>query len=179
MTSYCVTDGPKMLRETLCIAQVWIGRSNDPRREGHIRRIQRLINECDRHRPTGPDGKHGDRHTATCGCDPDMSAGLAPIRHHDKCISQTQGPHDSYCDCRAIYMLEGGQLVAARAERAEAERDAALARLATARADALRDAARELEAQPPKLRAQYVSVLQLYASEPWRLPVLADPEGGE
>jgi predicted unusual protein kinase regulating ubiquinone biosynthesis (AarF/ABC1/UbiB family) len=24
---------------------------------------------CDAHRPLGPDGKHGDRHTKTCGCD--------------------------------------------------------------------------------------------------------------
>lgn len=45
------------------------------------------------------------------------------------------------------------------AELAPAYRGAALLRLA---ADAL-------EAQPPKLRAQYVAALRLYADEPWRL----------
>lgn len=71
MTSYEVPDGPKMLRETLCVAQTRIGNS-DPdrsRTREHIERLQRLIDECDRHRPLGPDGKHGDRHTPTCGCD--------------------------------------------------------------------------------------------------------------
>jgi hypothetical protein len=30
--------------------------------------LQVLIDECDRMRPLGPDGKHGDRHTVECGC---------------------------------------------------------------------------------------------------------------
>lgn len=65
-------DGPKMVRETLCIAQSAF--TNHPFmtaewRRIHIDRLQRLIDECDRHRPLGPDGKHGDRHTATCGCE--------------------------------------------------------------------------------------------------------------
>jgi hypothetical protein len=34
---------------------------------------------------------------------------------------------------------------------------------------ALRAAADAFEAQPPKLRAQYVAALRLYADEPWRL----------
>jgi len=60
-----------MLRETLCVAQSRIGNSafDANRKEEHINRLQRLIDECDRHRPLGPDGKHGDRHTKTCGCD--------------------------------------------------------------------------------------------------------------
>jgi hypothetical protein len=33
----------------------------------------------------------------------------------------------------------------------------------------LRMAADALEAQPPKLRTQYVAALRLYADEPWRL----------
>lgn len=73
MTSYEIPDGPKMLRETLCVAQARIGNSPDMfdpgRMREHIDRLQRLIDECDRHRPLGPDGKHGDRHTATCGCE--------------------------------------------------------------------------------------------------------------
>jgi hypothetical protein len=72
-TSYQVPDGPKMLRETLCVAQTRIGNSPDlfdeHRMHEHIERLQRLIDACDVHRPLGPDGKHGDRHTATCGCE--------------------------------------------------------------------------------------------------------------
>lgn len=66
-----VSDSPKMLRETLCIAQARIGNSglDQHRARSDIARLQRLIDECDRHRPIGSDGKHGDRHTATCGCE--------------------------------------------------------------------------------------------------------------
>lgn len=70
-TTYTVTDGPKMLRETLCIAQAAIANSRlgDDRKRGHIDRLERLIDQCDHHRPLGPDGSHGDRHTPTCGCE--------------------------------------------------------------------------------------------------------------
>lgn len=63
------STNPKMLRETLCVAQAWVGNSTDSRRSEHVERLQQLINECDRHRPVGPDGKHGDLHTQTCGCE--------------------------------------------------------------------------------------------------------------
>ncbi len=36
-------------------------------------------------------------------------------------------------------------------------------------AKALKAAADALEAQPPKLRGQYVTTLRLYADQPWRL----------
>lgn len=70
-TSYTIHDDPKMLRETLCVAQNVIGNSMPAaaRRDEHIERLGRLIRECDRHRPIGPNGKHGNRHTPTCGCD--------------------------------------------------------------------------------------------------------------
>lgn len=73
MTSYEVPDGPKMLRETLCVAQTEVGNSpwNEDRKLEHLDRLQRLIDACDQHRPLGPDGKHGDLHTPTCGCDPE------------------------------------------------------------------------------------------------------------
>jgi len=61
-------DDPKMFRETLCIAQAAIGLMGEMGRP-HIERLQRLIDEFDRHRPLGPDGKHGNRHTETCGCE--------------------------------------------------------------------------------------------------------------
>lgn len=58
----------KMLRETLCRVQsahgVW---PVHPRQD--MERVQVLIDQIDKHRPLGPDGKHGDRHTATCGCE--------------------------------------------------------------------------------------------------------------
>jgi hypothetical protein len=41
--------------------------------------IRELLRDVARQRPTGPDGKHGDRHTATCGCDIDDQA--AADRH--------------------------------------------------------------------------------------------------
>lgn len=69
--SYIVPDGPKMLRETLSVAQASIGaRPRGPRALEHIDRLQRLIDECERKRPTGPDGNHDDRHTPECGCKP-------------------------------------------------------------------------------------------------------------
>jgi hypothetical protein len=70
--SYEVHDGPKMLRETLCVAQSEISGSpwNEDRKDEHVARLQRLIDACDVHRPLGPDGKHGGgRHTDTCGCE--------------------------------------------------------------------------------------------------------------
>lgn len=71
LTAYIVPDSPKMLRETLCVAQARIGNSphDKGRKAEHIARLGRLIDECDRHRPIGPDGKHNDRHTDTCGCE--------------------------------------------------------------------------------------------------------------
>jgi hypothetical protein len=63
-------DSPKMLRETLCVAQTHVGLSGDSRAQEHVERLGRLIEQLDVHRPLGPDGKHGDRHTATCGCEP-------------------------------------------------------------------------------------------------------------
>lgn len=70
-TLLIVADGPKMLRETLSVAQARIGNSpyDESRKREHIDRLQRLIDECERHRPTGPGGKHGDLHTPTCGCE--------------------------------------------------------------------------------------------------------------
>ncbi|GAB3166994.1 hypothetical protein GCM10027059_26870 [Myceligenerans halotolerans] len=70
-TTLTVPFGPKMLRETLCAAQAGIRRSDvqPDRADEHVARLEQLIAECDRHRPLGPDGKHGQLHTATCGCD--------------------------------------------------------------------------------------------------------------
>lgn len=76
MADLSVPDSIKMLRETFCVAQSAIGstcitpyRPIRERAQEHIARLQRLIDDCDRQRPLGPDGKHGDMHTPTCGCD--------------------------------------------------------------------------------------------------------------
>lgn len=73
-----VADWPKMIRETLCVAQTVGGiRTQDSRHREHIDRIQRLIDACDVHRPLGPDGKHGNLHTPTCGCEIDAERAAA------------------------------------------------------------------------------------------------------
>lgn len=71
LSSLIVPDSIKMLRETFCVAQSRIGNSplDAGRRQEHMDRLGRLIEECDRQRPLGRDGKHGNRHTPTCGCE--------------------------------------------------------------------------------------------------------------
>ncbi|QDH93329.1 hypothetical protein QC999_gp21 [Microbacterium phage Cressida] len=69
--------GLKGLRETLCQAQSALQAMLPPNADEYevgrhltdLDRIQRLIAEIDRNRPLGADGKHGDLHTPTCGCD--------------------------------------------------------------------------------------------------------------
>lgn len=56
---------PKMLRERLCQQQTFA--PDDITRD----EIGGLIALLDLHRPIGPDGKHGKRHTPTCGCEDD------------------------------------------------------------------------------------------------------------
>lgn len=69
-TALVVQDTPKMLMETLAVAQIAIDSYPDQSRiTAHRNRLGRLINECVRHRPLGTDGKHGDLHTPTCGCE--------------------------------------------------------------------------------------------------------------
>lgn len=69
-TTLVVPDSPKMLHETLCFAQTAIRLHPDQTRTTkHGERLDRLISECERHRPLGTDGKHRDLHTPTCGCE--------------------------------------------------------------------------------------------------------------
>ena len=58
----------KMLRETLNVLYQFyrdVGLNPSMVRK----RLDNLINEIDRHRALGSDGKHGNLHTATCGCE--------------------------------------------------------------------------------------------------------------
>jgi hypothetical protein len=69
---YEIAAYPKQLREVLCslqIAVTWAIDFGIVAPHMCIRRIGCIIDACDAHRPLGPDGKHGDRHTKTCGCD--------------------------------------------------------------------------------------------------------------
>lgn len=64
----------KATREALCAAQSSLGERAragiDVDRVPHwIERVQALIDQIDVHRPLRSNGKHGDLHTATCGCD--------------------------------------------------------------------------------------------------------------
>lgn len=62
------TDSLKMTREALVIAEQAM--LKHPGATAHqIKRIGGLIADIDRQRPIGSDGKHGDRHTPTCGCE--------------------------------------------------------------------------------------------------------------
>lgn len=68
-------DTLKMIRETLCLAEAALndrakqGMDTDVIRKQHSRRIAALIEDIDRQRPLGSNGKHDNRHTDTCGCE--------------------------------------------------------------------------------------------------------------
>lgn len=55
----------KALREALCREQSRAAEWPP----GIASAVDVLINMIDRHRPVGSDGKHGDLHTPTCGCE--------------------------------------------------------------------------------------------------------------
>jgi hypothetical protein len=54
----------KSLHEALCLAQFKLG--GDSYR---VKMLGRLLTEVERHRPLGSNGKHGNLHTRTCGCE--------------------------------------------------------------------------------------------------------------
>ena len=56
----------KTLREALCFVQ---SRLDQHVSYDNVDSITILIDEIDRHRPLGSDGKHGNLHTPTCGCE--------------------------------------------------------------------------------------------------------------
>lgn len=66
-------DSLKSVRETLCVAQSAmheLDRHNSAQiRKDHYDRIERLLEDIDRQRPLGSNGKHGSLHTPTCGCE--------------------------------------------------------------------------------------------------------------
>ncbi len=58
-----------MMREHLCAQQTFAPDLHTSAA------FQALIDHLDLHRPLGPDGKHGDRHTPTCGCEGGETSG--------------------------------------------------------------------------------------------------------
>ena len=56
----------KLVREALAFSQSSIG----PGAQGKMYRdvLQDMINDCDRQRPLGADGRHSDLYTDNCGC---------------------------------------------------------------------------------------------------------------
>jgi hypothetical protein len=54
---------PKHLREVLCKQEMYA----PDKFTSDL--IGRLVLDLDRHRPLGTNGKHGDLHTDTCGCE--------------------------------------------------------------------------------------------------------------
>jgi hypothetical protein len=76
--TYAVPLSPKTLRETINVAthalreleKAHPGYNAGGTIHSHIERLEQIGAECDRKRPTGPDGKHNNRHTPECGCSP-------------------------------------------------------------------------------------------------------------
>jgi hypothetical protein len=74
----------KMLREDLCRRQV----QADEWPSSIASAVEVLIAMIDKHRPLGPDGKHGYLHTPTCGCVDKVVPGACgdpscPVLHAD------------------------------------------------------------------------------------------------
>lgn len=74
--TFVIPVSPKSLKETMCVVEHALnelerqhpGYDAGGTIESHRIKIREVIAECDRKRPTGPDGKHGNRHTPECGC---------------------------------------------------------------------------------------------------------------
>jgi len=65
---YWLEHGPKMVQEAMSMAENLILLYR-PDQTHYAQIISDLIKECQRKRPTGPNGKHGKLHTDECGCD--------------------------------------------------------------------------------------------------------------
>ena len=60
---------PKMLAEKLNAQYVHIPNTGDVLEDRTRAAFSELLTLLARHRPVGPDGKHNNLHTATCGCE--------------------------------------------------------------------------------------------------------------
>lgn len=98
-------DPPKMLREAVCFAQTWA--ADATARD----RIGRLIAAIDVHRPLGPDGNHGSRHTATCGCwdKPEVFEPAAVAEHLEHMRERMRQRLDGITECPTCSWLGGSE----------------------------------------------------------------------
>ena len=73
MSELRTPDSLKSVREALCTAQSamhYLDRINSAQISRHYYAvISHLLEDIDRQRPLGSDGKHGNLHTETCGCE--------------------------------------------------------------------------------------------------------------
>jgi len=73
MSAISTADSLKMIRETMCLAEHALhesARAGSSRpSQGDFDRIRRILEDIDRQRPLGSNGKHGNLHTPTCGCE--------------------------------------------------------------------------------------------------------------
>lgn len=60
---------PKSLREKLCTQEMFIPEDGSLLELRTRDAFAALLEVLDKHRPLGSDGKHGDLHTPTCGCE--------------------------------------------------------------------------------------------------------------
>ena len=67
MTQLNTDYSPKSLHEAFCYAQAFLPTTEQGIYYKSV--LQDLLNELDRMRPLGPDGKHGKLHTDLCGCE--------------------------------------------------------------------------------------------------------------
>jgi len=65
---YWLKHAPKQVQEAMCVVEQLILMYR-PQDKHYATIIGDLIKECQRKRPTGPNGKHGKLHTDECGCD--------------------------------------------------------------------------------------------------------------
>ena len=92
----------KTLREALCHEQVHADQWPETIRSA----VDVLINMIDQHRPLDTNGKHGNLHTATCGCEDKPG-----WNHDERCFQRRpEGiPPDlppNLCDCRIWAMFD-------------------------------------------------------------------------
>ena len=71
MSDLHLDDTLKSIRETLCVASTAVNHVPEyaSRAAWDTALIGRIIAEIDQQRPLAADGKHGDLHTPTCGCE--------------------------------------------------------------------------------------------------------------
>lgn len=74
--TYVLPLTPKTLMETMCVVESALHALERERPgfnaggsiQSHLERIRLVMDECERKRPTGSNGKHGNLHTPECGC---------------------------------------------------------------------------------------------------------------